>query len=192
VLITTKQDDRLNKHDVAINNLQAQVRNVSYVNDSLNQYYRRENVRISTVPEAEDEDLTKTLFEIADSVGVVIKPVNINAIHRNGPIRQGKAKQILARFVHREPRFQLLKNRADLRKTERLKNIYISEDLTHLKFKLLYYAKKQGNVKSLFSKEGMIHCILDDDSKVTIDTPDDLFKIGMDNIDLKALGLPEF
>ena len=38
----------------------------------------------------------------------------------------------------------------------------------------------------------MIHCTLDDDSKVTIDTPDDLFKIGMDNIDLKALGLPEF
>ena len=38
----------------------------------------------------------------------------------------------------------------------------------------------------------MIHCTLDDDSKVTIDTPDDLFKIGMDNIDFKALGLPEF
>jgi hypothetical protein len=29
----------------------------------------------------------------------------------------------------------------------------------------------------------MIHC--------TIDTPDDLFKIGMDNTDLKELGLPE-
>ena len=168
------------------------MRNVSYVNDSLNQYYRRENVRISTVPEAEDEDLNKTLFEIADSVGFVIKPVNINAIHKIGPIRQGKAKQILARFVHRVHRFQLLKNRADLRKTERRKNIYISEDLTQLKFKLLYYTKKQENVKSLFSKEGMIHCTLDDDSKVTIDTPDDLFKIGMDNIDLKALGLPEF
>ena len=61
MLITIKQDDRLNKHDVAINNLQAQVRNVSYVNDSLNQYSRRENVRISTVLEAEDEDLTKRI-----------------------------------------------------------------------------------------------------------------------------------
>ena len=190
--ITSKQDDTLNKHDVAINKLQAQVRNVSHVNDSLNQYYRPENVRISNVPEAEDEDLTKTLIEIADSIGVVIKPDNIDAIHRIGPKRQGEARQIIARFVYREPRFQLLKNRADLRKTERFKNIYISEDLTQLKFKLLYYVKKQGNVKSLFSKEGRIHCTLDDDSKVTIDTPDDLFKIGMDNIDLKALGLPEF
>jgi hypothetical protein len=61
VLITIKQDDRLNKHDVAINNLQTQVRNVSYVNDSLNQYSRRDNVRISTVLEAEDEDLTKRI-----------------------------------------------------------------------------------------------------------------------------------
>ena len=168
------------------------MRNVSHVNDSLKQYYRPENVRISNVPEAEDEDLTKTLIEIADSIGVVIKPDNINAIHRIGPKCQGEARQIIARFVYREPRFQLLKNRADLRKTERFKNIYISEDLTQLKFKLLYYVKKQGNVKSAFSKEGMIHCTLDDDSKVTIDTPDDLFKIGMDNIDLKALGLPEF
>jgi hypothetical protein len=45
-------------------------KNGSYVNDSLNQYYKRENVRISTVPEAEDEDLNKTLFEIADSVRI--------------------------------------------------------------------------------------------------------------------------
>ena len=137
------------------------MRNVLHVNDSLNQYSRPENIRISNVPEAEDEDLTKTLIEIADSVAVVIKPDNINAIHRIGPKRQGKARQIIARFVHREPRFQLLKNRADLRKTERLKNIYISEDLTQLKFKLLYYVKKQGNVKSAFSKEGRIHCTLE-------------------------------
>ena len=98
--ITSKQDDILNKHDVAINKLQAQVRNVSHVNDSLNQYYRPENVRISNVPEAEDEDLTKTLIEIADSVRVVIKPDNINAIHRIGLKRQGKVRQIIARFVH--------------------------------------------------------------------------------------------
>ncbi|CAG2257956.1 unnamed protein product [Mytilus edulis] len=81
VLITTKQDDRLNKHDEAINKLQAQVRNVLYENDSLNQYSRRENVRISNVPEADGEDLTNILIEIAGSVGVVIKPDNINAIH---------------------------------------------------------------------------------------------------------------
>ncbi|CAG2202403.1 unnamed protein product [Mytilus edulis] len=100
VLITTKQDDRLNKHDVAINKLQAQVRNVLYENDSLNQYSRRENVRISNVPEADGEDLTNILIEIAGSVGVVIKPDNINAIHRIGPKREGKARQVIARFVH--------------------------------------------------------------------------------------------
>ncbi|CAG2243329.1 unnamed protein product [Mytilus edulis] len=192
VLITTKQDDRLNKHDVAINKLQAQVRNVLYENDSLNQYSRRENVRISNVPEADGEDLTNILIEIAGSVGVVIKPDNINAIHRIGPKREGKARQVIARFVHREPRFLLLKNRAELRKNERFKNIFIAEDLTKLKFKLLFYIKKQTNVKSAFTKEGRIHCTLNNDSKVTIDSPDDLFKIGMDTVDYKALGLPEF
>ena len=191
VLVTTKQDERLNKHDVAINKLQAQVRNVSYENDSLNQYSRRENVRISNVPEAEDEDLIKTLIEIGGSIGVAIKADNINTIHRIGPKREGKACQIIARFVHREPRYLLLKNRVDLKKTERYKNIYIAEDLTQMKFKFLYYVKKR-NVKSAFAKEGRIHCTLDDDSKVIIDTPDDLFKIGMDNIDYGALGLPEF
>ncbi|CAC5425206.1 unnamed protein product [Mytilus coruscus] len=150
----TKQDDRLNKHDVAINKLQ------------------RENVRISNVPEADGEDLTKNLIEIAGSVGVVIKPDNINAIHRIGPKRKGKARQVIARFVHREPRFLLLKNRAELRKIERFKNIFIAEDLTKLKFKLLFYIKKQTNVKSAFTKEGRIHYTLSDESKVTSKIPD--------------------
>ncbi|CAC5365098.1 unnamed protein product [Mytilus coruscus] len=146
VLITTKQ------HDVAINKLQAQVRNVLYENNSLNQYSRRENVRIYNFQEADGEDLTKILIEIAYSVGVVIKLDNINAIHRIGPKREGKARQVIARFVHREPQFLLLKNRAELRKIERFKNIVIAEDLTKLKFKLLFYIKKQPNVKSEFTK----------------------------------------
>ncbi|CAC5417284.1 unnamed protein product [Mytilus coruscus] len=95
VLITTKQDERLNKHDVAINKLQAQVRNV---------------------------------------------------------FRKSHKDEIQATLLH----------------------------------------KKQTSIKSAFTKEGRINCTLSDESKVTIDSPVDLFKIGMDNIDYKALGLPEF
>ena len=135
--------------------------------------------------------MTKILIGIAAAVDVVIKPDNINTIHRLGPKREGRSRQILVRFVHREPRFNLLKNRADLRKTEHYKNIYIAEDLTQLKFKLVNYVRKQSNVKSAFVKDGRILCSLNDDTKVTIDTPDDLFKIGWDNIDFKLLGLPE-
>ncbi|CAC5399555.1 unnamed protein product [Mytilus coruscus] len=137
------------------------------------------------------EDLTKILIAIAGSVGVVIKPY---VIHEIGPKREGKARQVIARFVQRVPRFLLLKNRDELRKIERFKNILIAEDLTKLmyelgKFKLLFYIKKQTYA---FTKEGRIHCTLSDESKVTIESPDDLFKIGMDNVDCKALGLPDF
>ncbi|CAG2253464.1 unnamed protein product [Mytilus edulis] len=89
VLITSKQDDRLNKHDVAINKLQAQVRNVLYENDSLNQYSRRENVRISNVPEADGEDLTNILIEIAGSGcegSQKERSVEINSKSENLPI----------------------------------------------------------------------------------------------------------
>ena len=119
VLISSKQDGIIIEHDKAINKLQAEVRNNAYKTDLLNQYTRRENLRISNVPEAEGEVLSDVLIEIASSINVTIKHENINTVHRLGVKRAGKSRQIIARFVHREPRFLMLKNRSDLRKTEK-------------------------------------------------------------------------
>ena len=72
VLISSKQDGTIIEHDKAINKLQAEMRNNVYKTDSLNQYTRRQNLRISNVPEAEGEVLSDVLIEIANSINVII------------------------------------------------------------------------------------------------------------------------
>ena len=57
--------------------------------------------------------------------------------------------------------------------------IIIYDDLTSLK--LLREVKKDSRVKRAFNRDGRIHCVVDEngrEKKVTLDNPDDLFKLG--------------
>ena len=71
------------------------------------------------------------------------------------------------------------------------KDVFISEDLTKLRFKLFQMVRKLDDVKHAYTRDGKIHGILRNGSKFFIDTPDDLFKIGITDIDYRALGLAE-
>ena len=54
-------------------------------------------------------------------------------------------------------------------------NVFISEDLTALRAKLLPSVKRQDDVNQAFTREGRIICVMRDNSKVTVENPDDLF-----------------
>jgi hypothetical protein len=58
--------------------------------------------------------------------------------------------------------------------------IYLNEDLPTLRFKLLQFVKKLDNVKAAHTRDGKIHCLLMDNTRVAIENPDDLFKLGVD------------
>lgn len=111
-------------------------------------------------------------------------------ISRQGP---GKSRQIIVRFITREPRFRLLQKRRNLRKTEQFKKVYKDEDLTKLRFKLLHLVKRTEGVKAAYTRDGRIVCIMNNagNTKVTIDSPDDLFKIGVDDIDYQSLRMAD-
>ena len=67
------------------------------------------------------------------------------------------------------------------------KNVFISEDLTQLRAKLLHYVKREERVASAYTRDGKIICQLRDNSRIMLESPDDLFKIGL--TDYHALGL---
>jgi hypothetical protein len=60
--------------------------------------------------------------------------------------------------------------------------VFINEDLTTLRFKLFHYIKSMDLVKSVTTRDGKMHCQMKNGKKEVVETPDDLFKLGVNNI----------
>ena len=77
--------------------------------------------------------------------------------------------------------------------------VYINDDLTPLRAKLLALVKRLDNVDKAWTVGGSIHCTkkvlpgltpgVNHRPVIVIDTPDDLFKLGLEQIDFRSLGL---
>ena len=79
-----------------IKQMQSAIRVNCYANDSLQQYGRRENLRISGLPEEEGENLRLKVIKFAEGLSVMIQDEHMNVVHRSG--RKGvKPRQILCR-----------------------------------------------------------------------------------------------
>ena len=70
-------------------------------------------------------------------------------------------------------------------------NVYITDDLTQLRLKLKSVVKNIEGVTKLFTRDGNIHCDKGG-SHFVISSPDDLFNLGVDEINYKDLGLSNF
>ena len=184
-------DKRLASQETAINKLRASVRLNAYENDRLQQYTRRENIRISGVNENDGERLKTKIVELGEEMDLHIAERDINACHRLGPNRRegNRPRTIIVRFFARDTKHDFLVNKNKLKNKENYRGVYINEDLTPLRSKLLQYVKKQDVVESAYTREGKVICRTRDGSRVTVETPDDLFKLGLTNVDYAALGL---
>ena len=86
--------------------------------------------------------------------------------------------------------FKIFTNKKKLQHCPELKKVYINEDLTVLRLKLLQYVKNIDNVKSAVTRKGKIHCVMKNGKKMTVDNPDDLFHLGVTDIDYGEFGFP--
>ena len=130
------------------------------------------------------------MVEVAAKAGVDIRPIDISIAHRI-PTRRGSGpRPIIVKFIRRKHKIQLMKNKRNLTgKGEE----YVVEDLTPLRAKLLRIAKESANVINAFAREGRIVAyVRGKDRPVTVESPDDLWKVGLSSIDHKALGLTKF
>ena len=71
---------------------------------------------------------------------------DINACHRLGPNRRegNSPRTIIMRFLARNTKHDFLVNKNKLKNKENYRGVYINEDLTPLRSKLLQYEKKTG------------------------------------------------
>ena len=99
-------------------------------------------------------------------MGVTITKDDINACHRLGARHHVMARAIIVRFFAREKRNQMLVNKNRLKDNNDYKNVFISEDLTQLRAKLLHYVKREERVASAYTGDGKIICQLRDNSRI--------------------------
>lgn len=133
--------------------------------DELEQYSRRNNLRIFGVKEEDREDTDKlliTLFENKLKIQVDVK--DIDRCHRVGPKRAENSRPILVKFTSYRTRSQLFKCKKLLKKT----GFVIKEDLTKKRHEILKAAGEKYGKHNVWSSDGVIMIAKEGGDKVAI------------------------
>ena len=178
--------------------LLANVRVLTFENDRLQQYSRRENVRIFGIPtdSSETPEMTeKKTLDLLNRTGVSVRENDISACHRLGKPING-SQPVIVRFVSRRKRTEVMRKKKVLR--QNTDKVFINDDLTPLRAKLLKLVKDLPITDKVWTIDGKIMCTKKtapghsqpgNVKPVIIESPDDLFHLGVENVDWAKLGL---
>ena len=128
--------ERLTSENIA---LKGRVVKLEQALDDAEQYSRRNCLRISRFPEQANESTDEIVLKIADTLKVNMSPADIDRSHRIGK-PGAKVRDVIVKFATYRARERLYVHRAGLKQSE-LKGVFLNEDLTKLRSKLLYDAR---------------------------------------------------
>jgi len=176
---------------------QGQRQDKRYEYDRLEQYTRRENVRIHKWTVDDSSPLTPQVLELLNHMAelgtkdgedpIQFRESDISTCHGVGV---GAKKQTIVRFVSRAKVRDVFKMKKNLKDSVKFKGTFITEDMTALRMKLLQVVKDDKETSDAYTINGNVH-VTYRKKKVVIASPDDLFKINIDP-DMEALGLKSF
>ena len=84
--------------------------------------------------------------QLAKDIGVNITTADLSVSHRLGRRgRGGRARTIIAKFVRRQCKTDVMRNEKTLQQFEIYENVFINDDLTTLRNKLVMEPKKDDN-----------------------------------------------
>ena len=147
-------------------NLKKRVEKLEISADNAEQYSRRNCLRISGVPENNDEVTDNIVLDLATAIDADIKLEDIDRSHRLGKPKSrdssddtpARPRDINIKFSTYRARQKVYKARA-LTKQRGYKGIFINEDLTKNRSLLLYEARRRFKSKQLqgaWSSDGTI------------------------------------
>lgn len=178
--------------------LMTAVTRLTYENDRLAQYTRRESLRIHGVKVQEQESamqVEEKVIKIFADAGVEVKEDDIQAVHRAGRPRGG-FQAILVKFVSRRKRREIMQKKKALKGKAGYERVFINDDLTPLRAKLLGEVKRLDGIDRAWTVDGKIHCVkkvpvgMPPPRPIFVETPDDLHReLGAETVNWEALGL---
>ena len=182
-----------------MSSLKTEVQKCRFELDKLEQYSCKESMRLYGVVEKDDEVTSKVVAKVCNDLGVQVREEDISVSHRL-PYRrfvdgQPKSKPIIAKFVRRDTKTEVMKKKKNLKGMPAYSDVFIADDLTPLRSKMLCELKKDDQVKRAWSIDGRISCIVlenGNDVRKYVDSPDDLFKVGWSEEKMKESGFFDF
>lgn len=172
---------------------------LKYQLDMQEQHTRKEAVRISGLPEGpgdeSDDELRAKITKLAADAGMTMAKDDISVCHRLGNKNPTKARNVICKFVARTTKHKLMRAKQNLKNKPEYRQIYVNEDLTRLRSRMLNMVRRNERVKSCYTRDGKIVCTYKDgarERRLIIETPDQLFQLGYDDVDLRELGLGDF
>ena len=126
--------------------------------DDSEQYSRRNSLRVSNIKEDTDENTDDIVLSIAKELNVDISPSDIDRSHRVGKPAASKTRDILVKFATYRARQRLYDKRSSLKNSE-YDGVFLNEDLTKSKSKLLYQARlkvKSNYLQGAWSMDGRL------------------------------------
>lgn len=163
-VIIDKLQQSLAEKDTVIAKLEERVSNAEKKLDDIEQYSRRTSIRITGIREKTNDNPSDEVKKLFQHLGV---SPQVNRVHRVGPIRtDGTSRPILCQFTNYPDRALILSKRSTLK--DDFPDVYVNEDLTRARSKVLYLArckKREKKVKDCWSADGRI-CVKDLDNKV--------------------------
>lgn len=155
---------KLKEQEAEISSLKTKVENLEMELDDLEQYGRRNALRISGAwPESDNEKTDDIILKMAkDDLKVDLQPSDIDRSHRVGKKVDGKQRPILVKFTSYRSRNMIYRARTSLKGSG--KSLYINEDLTQKKNSLAFMtrkAKRNGLLDETWTFDGKIFAIKD-------------------------------
>ena len=148
----------------------------------MEQYSRRETIRISGLPEEDEEKSAEVSAKVVqlfqDKLGEHdFDKLDISTCHRVGKKSDGKTRQVLVKLISRQKKQSIMDKKKKLK--EKNVKVFLNDDLTQARMKIFHIAKEAKEVKYAYTRGGQTVCCLQDGNRfITLESPDDLFKIG--------------
>ena len=136
----------------------------------LEQYNRRENVRIIGLPEVSSNETYEQTIEkvasLATGLETNMTAEDISIAHRLPNRNNKRPRHVIVRFARRVERVNMLKNKKNLANYEPLRHVRIFEDMTAPRLKFFNLMKNDPSIERVWSREGTLFYIKSGGTKV--------------------------
>ena len=155
-------------------------------------------LRITGIPVIEDVSLSKQILDIGTVLGIDVVDSDIQCYRLFKP-KPGIIPPVIVKCNSENVRLDFLKKSKLLKGIETYRKCFIREELTPLRARLFSYCRKLNSLNYVSTRGGKIICYRKKDlnsvdtvgmnTPVVVSNPNDLEKLGLENIDYKELGL---
>lgn len=142
--------DQLHAKDCEILQIKSELKDKQ---DELEQYQRRQSIRIFGIPEETGEDSDVIAIRVARDLGVDLDLRDIDRSHRVGRRQDAKPRPIIVKFVSYRKRNEIFRKKKGLKGSA----VTIREDLTTTRLAVLREAITRFGVRQVWSTDGVIN-----------------------------------